>query len=209
MAIKGIKYALNRYGVRVPKLVVHPVTTAPVDAPFHIAPTTAPTGTLVAGDFYVDSTTNRLMMSNGTTATGVGNRRIVKTAAATLTAAESGAACVFSTAAGYTYTLPTAAAGLYFEFIVGVTITSVAAKIITKSASEFMVGTFEQSTDGTYTTAVHIANGTTHVSWNGNGSTTGGLGNDRIHCLGLSATQWQVWGSGRATGAEATPFATS
>ena len=137
-----------------------------------------------------------------------GMKTIVKTAATTLTAADSGAICFFNSAAGDIYTLPSAAAGLDFTFVVNVTITSNAAKIIT-AASQFLLGSFIQSTDGTYTSAAHAANGTDIRSWNGNGTTTGGLIGDWIRVCGISATQWGIWGMGRATGSEATPFATS
>lgn len=143
-------------------------------------------------------------MLNGTK----GSKRVVKTAAATLTADESGAMCLFTTAAGYTFTLPPAEKGLWFDFEVLVTITSSAAKIIT-ATGDFLLGNFEQSTDSTYTTASHAANGTDIVSWNGNGTTTGGLIGDTIHVRAISDTQWAVFGRGRATGNEATPFATS
>lgn len=134
--------------------------------------------------------------------------RTVKTAAATLTEADSGALCVFATAAGYTYTLPSAVAGLFFDFVVNVTITSSAAKVITASG-DFLIGNFIQSTDSTYTSASHAANGTDIVSWNGNGTTTGGYIGDWFRVTAISDSQWQIHGMGRATGSEATPFATS
>lgn len=138
-----------------------------------------------------------------------GAKRVVKQAAATLTRDDSDAVCLFNAAAGFTYTLPPAEVGLTFEFLVTVTVTSSAAKIVTNSTSEFIVGAFIQSTDGTYTTAAHAANGTTHRSWNGNGSTTGGLIGDWVRLTAISSTQWAIVGFGRATGTEATPFATS
>ncbi len=134
--------------------------------------------------------------------------RKVFAAARTLTADDNGALCLFNTAAGYTYTLPAAQPGLYFDFQVTVTITSVGAKIICASG-DFLLGHFIQSTDGTYTSAAHAANGTNIVSWNGDGSTTGGLIGDIVRVIAISDTQWAVWGMGRATGSEATPFATS
>ena len=137
-----------------------------------------------------------------------GTRRPVKTGAQTLTREDSGALCLFNTEAGYTFTLPPAEQGLWFEFAVHTTITSVAAKVLC-ATGDFIVGGFEQSTDSTYTTAVHAANGSTHVSWNGNGTTTGGLINDRFTVTAISDSQWYIEGSGRATGTEATPFGTS
>jgi hypothetical protein len=146
----------------------------------------------------------------GTTAgTGlVAGPRKVYNAVTILTAADSGAMCIWGTAAGYLYTLPAAAAGLYFDFLVGITITSAAAKVITTSG-DFLLGNYIQSTDGTYTSASHAADGSTITSWNGNGSTTGGLVGDWLRVVAISGTQWYVHGMGRATGSEATPFATS
>ena len=138
----------------------------------------------------------------------VSRRRRLFTAVATLTADDTGALCLFSTAAGYTYTLPTCERGLHFTFIVQTTITSVGAKIMCASG-DFLVGTILQGTDGTFTQAAVTANGTTHVSWNGNGSTTGGIIGDYVEVVGLGNNQWVVYGQNTATGTEATPFATS
>jgi hypothetical protein len=151
-----------------------------------------------------------MMVNNGSKFIPViGNRRFFSGAAKVLTAEESGSVCAFSTAAGYLYTLPAPQVGLFFEFHVNVTATSLAHKVLAVGTSVFMTGWFTQSTDGTFVTATHAANGTTHVAWSTNGSTTGGIVGDRFFCLCTSATNWQVWGSGSATGAEATPFATS
>jgi hypothetical protein len=168
----------------------------------------------IGGDVYVDddlAVTGDSAVTGTSAGTGVrsgGYKRPVYNAVTTLTAADSGAICLFGAAAGYTYTLPAAEAGLWFEFEVLVTITSSAAKVVTASG-DFLLGNFMQSTDGTYTTASHAANGSTITSWNGNGSTTGGLIGDWLKVFAISGTQWAVYGEGRATGTEATPFATS
>ncbi len=163
----------------------------------------------VVGDLYVqdDLAVTGDSATTGVT-TGAITSRPVYTAARTLTAADNRALCVFNSAAGDIYTLPAAAAGLEFEFVVVVTITSNAAKVICTSG-DFLLGAFIQSTDGTYTTAAHAANGSTHVAWSGNGSTTGGLAGDWLRVTAISGTQWVLSGFGRATGSEATPFATS
>jgi hypothetical protein len=137
------------------------------------------------------------------------NLRLVKTGATTLVSADSAALCLFNTAAGYTFTLPACKVGLWFDFAVHTTISSVAAKVITSSASEFLVGNFIQSTDGTYTSASQTADGTTIRAISMNGSTTGGLAGDWYRLTCISTTQWYIFGMGRATGTEATPFATS
>jgi hypothetical protein len=131
------------------------------------------------------------------------------TAVATLTEADSGAVCFFNSASGDIYTLPVPVAGMYFDFIVAVTITSNAAKVITSASSEFLLGTFIQSTDGTYTSAAHAANGSTIRAISMNGTTTGGYVGDWFKVVAISATQWMIYGMGRATGSEASPFATS
>ena len=134
--------------------------------------------------------------------------RPVKQAAATLLASESGALCLFNLAAGFTYTLPAAAEGLWFEFWVTTTVTSVLDRVAC-ATGDFFLGSFIQSTDGTYTTAAHAANGTTHLAWEGDGSTTGGLAGDWLRVHAISGSQWAVIGFGRATGSEATPWKTS
>lgn len=141
----------------------------------------------------------------------LGPRRPVKQAATTLSRDDSGALCLWTTAAGYLYTLPPIDAvdvGTWFEFAVHTTITSSAAKVIT-SSGDFLVGNFIQSTDGTYTSASRAADGTTIVAWSGNGSTTGGLIGDWFKVTAINSTQWHIFGMGMATGSEATPFATS
>jgi hypothetical protein len=153
---------------------------------------------------FVNALTVNTLLAN----TSVAAPRKVYNAATTLTAADSGALCIFGTAAGYTYTLPAAAAGLHFEFLVGITITSVAAKTIC-ATGDFLLGNFIQSTDGTYTSASHAADGSTILAISMNGSTTGGLVGDWYRVTAISATQWYIYGMGRATGSEATPFATS
>lgn len=195
-------------GLNLPRLDVGN-GAAPVGPPINIYPSAAPSGTGEEGDVYVDSTLHLPRFHNATAFVPAGGIRVVKTAAATLTAADSGAFCFFNSAAGDLYTLPTAAAGLWFDFAILVTITSNAAKVITASASEFLLGGFRQSTDGTYVTAEHAANGSTIRAISMNGSTTGGFAQDWWRVIGISATQWAIYGFGRANGTEATPFATS
>ena len=137
-----------------------------------------------------------------------GDVRNVKTAAATLTAADSGALCLFNAAAGFTYTLPAAQVGLWFDFLVTVTVTSSVDRIACASG-DFLLGTILQGTDGTFTFGFQDANGSTHLAWEGNGTTTGGLKGDTVRVVAISDTQWAVSGINNATGAEATPFKTS
>lgn len=209
MAARGMQRAFNRFGLMLPRLVVNADGTAPANTPLHIYPSAAPTATAVAGDAYFDSTRNLLMTAAGTTFAPVQGRRVVKTAAATLTTKDSGALCLFNAASGVLYTLPTAEAGIFFDFLVTTTITSGSAKVITASASEFLVGSFLQIPDTAAQIVARAADGTTHRSWVGNGTTTGGYAGDSFRLTAISATQWAIQGIGLATGTEATPFATS
>lgn len=134
--------------------------------------------------------------------------RKVYSAATTLTEADSGALLRFNTAAGYTYTLPSAVAGMEFEVVVDTTITSVGARVECASG-DFMIGTILQGQPTTFTQTARTANGSTHLAWAGNGTTTGGIIGDHMWFTAISDTQWEVRGLNTATGSTATPFATS
>ena len=128
----------------------------------------------------------------------------------TLKAKESGALCLFDRAAGIVYTLPAPVLGMEFEFRVTTLITSNAAKVITDSASVFIVGSVM---GGSLTVAdsgdVFQANGTTHVAISSNGSTTGGLVGGSYKLTAISSTQWSIEGTFIGSGTLADPFATS
>jgi hypothetical protein len=190
------------------RLLLEPYTTTPADAALYFKPTTRPTNA-VEGDIYLDSTTHLLTVYNGTSwQQSQGGQRPVKTAAATLVAADAGALCIFNTAAGQLYTLPTPVAGLWFEFVVQTTATSLVHRVAC-SVGAFLLGTILQSTDGTYTVAARTANGSTHLAWEGDGSTTGGIIGDHFWVTALSTTQWEIYGTNSATNTEATPFKTT
>jgi len=127
----------------------------------------------------------------------------------TLALEESGALCLFDQAAGMTYTLPAPVIGTQFEFAVRVTITSNSSKVITDAATTFIVGGAALLNSGATTGQFFAANGTTHRSINGNGSTTGGIIGDRYRFTCISSTVWQVDAVMNQTGIAATPFATS
>lgn len=139
------------------------------------------------------------------------HRQVISGAAATRTLlpSESGALCLFDSAAGIVYTLPTPVAGMQFEFQTTVSRTSNAHKIITSSASVFLVGTVDMVINTSATTLAALANGTTHVALSSNGTTTGGVQGDRYRVTAISATQWAIDGVVSGSGALATPFATS
>lgn len=135
-------------------------------------------------------------------------RSVVK-AAATLTEADNGALLSFNLAAGYTITLPTGAAiGTWFDVTVDTTVTSGVARLAC-ATGDFFVGTILQIIDTTFAPTVRTANGTSHLAWEGNGTTTGGIIGDKMFVIKDSATTWRISGLNTATGAEATPFKTS
>lgn len=127
----------------------------------------------------------------------------------TLTAAESGALCLFDRAAGVVYTLPAPVAGMYFEFATTTTITSNAAKVITGASGQYLLGTVDLLINGAATTLAAVGNGSTHVAISSNGTTTGGVIGDFYRVTAVSSTQWVVNGQLSGSGSLATPFATS
>lgn len=145
---------------------------------------------------------NALLGNHRQVISGVGSTR-------TLAPEESGALCQFDSASGIVYTLPAPVVGMQFEFIVTTTITSNSSKVLTDAATTFMVGGAALVNSGATTAEFFAANGTTHRSINGNGTTTGGIIGDRIRVTAISSTQWAVDAVCNQTGTAATPFATS
>lgn len=148
---------------------------------------------------------------SGCIATGQ-HRQVISGVGATRTllADESGALCLLDRAAGVVYTLPAPVAGMQFEFLASVAVTSNAYKVITDAATTFLVGgaimgDVTIATSGDY----FEADGTTIVALSANGSTTGGLLGERYTVTAISSTQWAIEGVLHGAGTLATPFATS
>ena len=140
------------------------------------------------------------------------HRNVISGVGATrqLLASEAGSLCLFDAAAGNVYTLPTPVAGMTFEFLTTVSVTSNAQKTITKTiASEFIVGSVSEVTIATATPAGFSANGTSIVSVSSNGTTTGGLIGSYYRLVAISTTQWGIEGVIVGSGTIATPFAAS
>lgn len=137
--------------------------------------------------------------------------QIISDAVATriLVPREAGALCMFDSAAGTVYTLPTPIAGMIFNFAVSVSVTSNAHKIITSAATEFLVGSLTMVTIATASPAGFSANGTTIRAISAAGTTTGGLIGERYRVTAISATQWFVEGISVGSGTILTPFSTS
>lgn len=124
------------------------------------------------------------------------------------TAAQSGTTFVLSRLAGVTVTLPAPAVGLKYTFVVGGVPTSNAHKVITSAGTVFLLGGVY--IDKALTITRYDADGSTIVSINLNGTTTGGLTiGDQFDVICVSATEWTVAGTLTASGTLATPFATT
>ena len=100
------------------------------------------------------------------------NNYISNSTSTTLTAAQSGTTVIFNQAAGITYTLPAPQVGLSYNFKVLTSVTSLTDKIIT-SGGAFLIGPAIIGVAAGTTTA-YFGDGSTIVSVNMNGTTTGG-----------------------------------
>jgi hypothetical protein len=116
---------------------------------------------------------------------------------------------VLDRADGIAVTLPTAAAGLNFEFIVKTTFTS-AASIKSVAGTDIMIGhaIMGNNTDNTVVNFQAVAGSTYDtIDMLGTGNSTGGMAGQRVRIKGLAANLWYVEIIGDAAGNEATPFA--
>lgn len=142
----------------------------------------------------------------------VGNKGAVvdQTAAATLTAAQSGSTFLLDAAAGFTLNLPVPVVGIDYTFIVKTAVTSNAYKILSDASTTFLGGQLDVVV-AAGTAKYFFADGTTIRSINLNGTTTGGVAanNSRFTIRCVSSTMWVVDGLVEGSGTVATPFATS
>jgi hypothetical protein len=132
----------------------------------------------------------------------------VTTTPVTLTAAQSNSVILLDVASGTTITLPTDAAGLTYTFVVATTVTSNSYKVIIGSASSYFIGQIDVPVS-TGTRKNFYGDGSSLLSINLNGSTTGGLQGGTFTVICLKAGLWSAQGSVEGSGTVATPFATS
>lgn len=137
-------------------------------------------------------------------------KRVIVSASATLTVAQSGSLCTWPAATGFTYTLPAITAadlGTWFEFVCPITNTTTACKVITASASVFMTGSpltyINNTTPGAnpgpkgflYDPAASVA-----CVMGGTDTTAGGIAGTRIRLTAVSTTLWFIEGQIIAAG---------
>lgn len=126
-----------------------------------------------------------------------------------LTAAQSGALCVFDETAGAIFTLPAAAAGLYYDFIVAGASSSNGHRVNCASG-DFMVGSILMDDGDTgLTTSAAAADGATHLAINLDAAAVGRLAGGFFRLTAISDTQWAIQGHLLHTGNVGTPFETS
>jgi hypothetical protein len=134
-------------------------------------------------------------------------RRIIDitSSTATLGRNQSGSIVRFDRAAGIVITLPTARAGLWYDFLVKTSVTSNVYSVVAAGATK-VSGTLVNAKTNAASKSF-VGNGSTHVKVSMNGTTTGGLAGTyfRAFCDG---TAWRINGENLASGSEATPFST-
>lgn len=164
------------------------------------------------GVYFADTTGGRLVGTAGILGNAAGVNQAVTNqlsgqgATVTLTANQSGMYVYFDRAAGIAYTLPAAAAGLTFTFIVTVSVTSNAHSITTAaSGSQFIAGAI-QLTKAAASPSSFLANGSSNYLISMNGTTTGGLIGTVIEYYGMSSTLWVVNANIIGSGTLATPI---
>lgn len=138
--------------------------------------------------------------------------RVVSATAATLAVTElehDGKTIVLDRAAGIAVTLPAAAVGLKFKFIIKTTFTG-AATIKSATGADIMIGhaLLGNDTDNTVVDWPSVAADTNDtIDMLGTANSTGGMAGQVINIEGLAANLWLVEIRGDAAGTEATPFA--
>lgn len=129
--------------------------------------------------------------------------------ATTLTTAQSGALCLFNTAAGQAYTLPAISSddvGMEFEFCALVTGTGTYS-VTTDAATTFIGGALDSSS-----TAVaeggdtFVANPASTTNFTADSDVTGRLVGTRFTVTAISTTVWRISGTMMGVGTLATPF---
>lgn len=138
--------------------------------------------------------------------------KIVNCTASTLTVTEAlhdGKTIVLDLAGGIAVTLPAAAAGLKFTFVVKTTFTG-AASIKSVSGADIMIGhaIMGNNTDNSVVNWQAVAGSTIDtIDMLGTANSTGGMAGQVVTIEGLAANLWFVTIIGDAAGTEVTPFA--
>jgi hypothetical protein len=160
----------------------------------------SPSAGALKGNTITESTTGTGVTINGQ----IQPTPILAITTTTLTAAQSGSLIKLDLAAGFVVTLPTAKAGLRYEFLIGTSVTSNNYTIQASAATELFTGAVINSSSSANFLAP--ANGSTHYKLILGTTTTGGQAGGRIRITCQSATNWIVEGSLFSTGGASSPF---
>jgi hypothetical protein len=166
----------------------------------------------VSGEFTLADST--VFTATGAEINNVADRsaNVVTETSASLTVTEAlhhNKIIVLDRAGGIAVTLPAAAAGLRFRFIVKTTFTG-AASIKSVAGTDIMIGhaLMGNNTDNTVVDWPAVAADTFDtIDLLGTSNSTGGMAGQEIEIIGLAAALWFVTIRGDAAGTEATPFA--
>ena len=142
---------------------------------------------------------------------------VIASASATVTLkpGDTGKTFLFDRASGVQYTLPTPKVGLWYEFFTSVLQTSGANTVVTNAGTVFVTGSVVMFSGEAVTPSATLGpfmfagNGTTHVKYTSNGTTTGGGVGTTFQVTCISTTLWYVSGIVKSpSGNLATPFST-
>lgn len=133
---------------------------------------------------------------------------VADAASVQLTAAQSGALCVFDLD-GADFLLPAAEAGLTFDFAI-VASGSSAGYRVQCASGDFIIGSILlDDSDTGLTTTAQAFNGSTHLAIDINAATDGWLAGGFFSLTAISGTQWVISGHLLHSGNVASPAATS
>lgn len=169
--------------------------------------------TTVSGALAATST---LAVTGASTLTGAVNykRQVTDTGGAyatpiALTAAQSGRVIIVDDAAGLDFTLPALSAaeiGVHYKFVVTVSVTSNALRVVAASGDILFGGVVLVDFDTADANLWCPADGSNDLTMSMNGTTTGGKLGSWVEFIATSATQWWVNGIAVGDGTLATPF---
>jgi len=121
---------------------------------------------------------------------------------------ESGDMFLMTVVRGQVFTLPAAAVGLKYSFIVTATLTS-NDHDIDAASGDFFLGSIYGGIEALATGETHFGDGTTDLTINQNFTTTGGLVGSWCEIECITTSIWSVTGVFNCTATPLTPFLTS
>lgn len=162
---------------------------------------------VIAESIPIESTVENLQNVNVTGLNYISEVIYVNTPLKSLEKVNSGATVVLDRAVGSVMVLPSPQVGLSFNFYVLTSVTSNDYTIVTQDA-KLTGNMINVDTDTDNAVDAFLANGTTHVAINMNGTTSGGLKGTCFKITCISPDTWLVNGTNIGTGIVESPFIT-